>query len=249
VTSQLPRIELPRRETLPEQVARRLLDYLLAGHIRPGGKMPSERQLAQALGVGRSVVREALKSLGLLGIVEVRQGDGTYLKGLESDLLPRVIEWGLLLGERRAVDLVEARLHLETITARLAAQRRDENDLAEIRMHLEKMRQADGNAADFVAADVAFHLAVARAARNTVFSDVLTSVQSLLHVWITRVIEDAGDTGPSFEEHIPVYQAVLDGDGDAAAAARGSHLGAAAGRLERALAAEKAVAEQASAGR
>jgi len=236
VTSQLPRIDLSGREALPSQVARRLLDYVLAGHVRPGAKMPSERQLAEALGVGRSVVREALKSLGLLGILEVRQGDGTYLKRVESELLPKVIEWGLLLGERRTLDLVEARQHLESIAARLAAERRDDEDLVVIKRHLDAMELARGDASAFVAADVAFHLAVTRAAKNTVFSDVLSNIQSLLQVWINRVIEAAGDSQPSFAEHVPIYQAVLDRDPLAAAAAMQAHLTAAQARLARALA-------------
>ena len=78
------------------EIARRLLDYFLSGEVEPGERIPSERRLAESLGVGRSLVREALKSLHLLGLLEVRQGDGTYLKRTDSELLPQVIEWGLL---------------------------------------------------------------------------------------------------------------------------------------------------------
>lgn len=95
VTADLPQIDLSHREGLPQEIARKLIDYILSGEVAPGTRMPSERQLASDLGVGRSAVREALKSLGLLGLVEVRQGDGTYLRKPDSDLLPRVIEWGL----------------------------------------------------------------------------------------------------------------------------------------------------------
>ena len=101
MTAGLPRIDLSSRETLTMEVARRLLDYFLSGEVEPGGRIPSERRLAESLGVGRSLVREALKSLHLLGLLEVRQGDGTYLKRTDSELLPQVIEWGLLLGEKR----------------------------------------------------------------------------------------------------------------------------------------------------
>ena len=103
--------------------------------------MPSERQLAQAFGVGRSAMREALKSLTLLGLVEVRHGDGTYLKKADSALLPQVIEWGLLLGEQRTLDLVEARQKIEADIAGLAAARRDEADVAELRRLLERMER------------------------------------------------------------------------------------------------------------
>ena len=89
----LPRIDLSSRETLTMEVARRLLDYFLSGEVEPGMRIPSERRLAESLGVGRSLVREALKSLHVLGLLEVRQGDGTYLKRTDSELLPQVIEW------------------------------------------------------------------------------------------------------------------------------------------------------------
>jgi GntR family transcriptional repressor for pyruvate dehydrogenase complex len=235
MTEGLPRIDVSAREALPSQVARRLLDYILAGTVRPGMKLPSERQLVEALGVGRSVVREALKSLGLLGILEVRQGDGTYVRHLESELLPKVVEWGLLLGEQRTLDLVEARQHIELVTARLAAERRDEADLKAMEEGLDAMQRSRSDAAAFVAADVAFHLAVARAAKNTVLSDVLASVQSLLQVWVTRVIRAAGDSQPSFLEHVPVYKAILAQDATAAVRAMQVHLGAARERLMAAL--------------
>src|SRR5262249_32776093 len=149
--------------------------------------LPSERSLAEQLGVGRSVVREALKSLGLLGLIEVRQGDGTYVRQLESELLPKAIEWGLLLSESLTLDLVEARQHLEVITAQLAAARRDESDLAALKAALDGMR-GEENIEAFVGYDIAFHLGVAEAARNSVLLGMLRNVQSLLRVWITRVI-------------------------------------------------------------
>jgi GntR family transcriptional repressor for pyruvate dehydrogenase complex len=235
MNTELPAIELSKREGRPQEIARKLLDYILSGQIAPGSRIPSERQLAQALGVGRSTVREALKSLGLLGLVEVRQGDGTYLRRPDSELLPRVIEWGLLLGERRTQDLVEVRQHLEVVVARLAAARRDGRDLRSLSAALRKMQKSEGRPADFVEADVAFHLAVARAARNTVLSDLLNNIQSLLHVWIRRVIEGEGESGSSYIEHVPIYDAIERRDPEAAAVAMGAHMTAASARLRRTL--------------
>jgi DNA-binding FadR family transcriptional regulator len=135
-------LESSRRETTTTEIARKLLVYFLAGRFAPGHRLPSERSLAQTLGVGRSVVREALKSLTLLGIVEVRQGDGTFLRSTESDLLPHAIEWGLLLGTRRTRDLIEVRRYLESILVALAAERRDETDLTALRAELDRMYAA-----------------------------------------------------------------------------------------------------------
>lgn len=238
MTAELPRFELSEREDLPREIARKLADYIFSERLAPGSRMPSERQLAEALGVGRSAVREALKSLGLLGLVEVRQGAGTYLKRPDSDLLPRVIEWGLLLGERRTLDLVEARQHVEAVVARLAAERRDAADLERLESALLTMGAAAGSAESFVEADVAFHLAVARAAKNSVLSDVLNSIASLLEVWIRRVIIDRGETDSSYQEHVPIFDAIRCRDADAAGAAMTAHMEAAAARLRRTFDAE-----------
>lgn len=228
-----------RREPLATEIARRLVEYLLSGQVGPGGRMPSERQLAQAFGVGRSAMREAIKSLSLIGLVEVRHGDGTYLRKTEGSLLPQVIEWGLLLGEPRTRDLVEARQKIESIIAGLAAERRSDEDLAELRRLLGRMEEQShsfGDPAAFVEADVGFHLRLAEAARNSALRDVLAGVQALLRVWIGRVIA-AGNRDLSYREHIPILEAVERGDPAAAQAAMEAHMSAAAGRLVQALAA------------
>lgn len=228
-----------RREPLATEIARRLVEYLLSGQVGPGERMPSERQLAQAFGVGRSAMREAIKSLSLIGLVEVRHGDGTYLRKTDGSLLPQVIEWGLLLGEPRTRDLVEARQKIESIIAGLAAERRSEEDVAELHRLLARMEEQThtlGDPAAFVEADVGFHLRLADASRNTALRDVLAGVQALLRVWIGRVIA-AGNRDLSYREHVPIVEAVERGDAAAAQAAMEAHMSAAAGRLERAIAA------------
>jgi GntR family transcriptional repressor for pyruvate dehydrogenase complex len=197
--------------------------------------MPSERRLAEAFGVGRSAMREALKSLSLIGLIDIRQGDGAYLRHTDATLLPQVIEWGLLMGERRTMDLVEARQCIEGDIAELAASRRTDADVAELEQALRRMDDAPDQEA-FVNADVAFHLRLAEAAHNSALRDIHSSIQSLLRVWIGRVIHAADSTRPSYAEHVPVFDAVLAGDPAAARAAMHAHMTAAAGRLAQALA-------------
>lgn len=221
------------RETVVTTITRRLVSYLLAGDISPGQRIPSERKLAEALGVGRSVVREALKSLTLLGLVEVRQGDGTYLKSPDSSLLPQSIEWGLMLGVKRTKDFVEARQHLEVILAGLAAERATKEDVRELHRLLDLMRRA-GEAHDaqrFVEADIAFHFRVAESAGNIALSDILASIRSLLQAWVSRVIGAAADFAPSYVEHVPILEAIERGDIGGARAAMELHMRAASGRL------------------
>ncbi len=223
-----------RREPLATEIARRLVEFILSGQVEPGTRMPSERALAEAFGVGRSAMREALKALSLIGLVEVRQGDGTYLRKADSALLPELIEWGLLLGEQRTMDLVEARQEIEVVIAGLAARRRTAADLADLRSILARMDAAPTVAA-FVDADVQFHLRLADACGNSALRDIHASVQALLRTWITRVLTASGDTVPSYEEHVPIVAAVDAQDAPAAQAAMAAHMSSAAGRLRTTL--------------
>lgn len=235
MVNRLAQIDPIKREPLATEIARRLVEYLLAGGVEPGDRMPSERALAEAFGVGRSAMREALKALTLIGLLEVRQGDGTYLRKPDAALLPQVIEWGLLLGERRTMDLVEARQKIETVIAGLAAERRTAEDVEELRRLLARMEAMDRDHAGFVDADVAFHLRLADAARNTALKEILSSVQALLRAWISRVIAANERTEVSYRDHVPIFEAVARGDAAAASAAMEAHMSSAAERLRATL--------------
>jgi GntR family transcriptional repressor for pyruvate dehydrogenase complex len=222
------------RETIAAEITRRLLAYLLSGKVSPGERIPSERKLSEALGVGRSVVREALKSLTVLGLIEVRQGDGTFLKRMDSELLPQAIEWGLLLGAKRITDLVEARHHLEVVLAGMAAERRDATQLEEMRRCIEAMGAAR-SPNDFVTADIDFHYAVATAAANQSLLQIMRSIRGLLQVWISRVMQSGDSTRPTSDEHVAIFEAIAEGDGAGARAAMEAHMVGATKRLERTL--------------
>lgn len=221
-------------EPISSEVTRRLLDYLISGQVKPGERLPSERQLAETLGVGRSHVRQAVKSLTVLGLVDARQGDGTYLKRTDSPLLPLAIEWGLLLGAKRSQDLVEARAELEILLAGLAAERRDEASLAELRECVEIMQRTKDND-EFVRADVAFHLAIARSTGNQSLYQIMKSIRSLMQVWIQRVAYAPGTRPATWAEHAAVFQAIEVRDAAAARQAMIGHMEGAAGRLQTTL--------------
>jgi GntR family transcriptional regulator, transcriptional repressor for pyruvate dehydrogenase complex len=229
-------LRIERREAPVTEITRKLLDYLFSGTVEPGTKIPSERQLAEALSVGRSSVREAIKSLSVLGLLDVRQGDGTYLSSSGSTLLPQAIEWSLLLGEPRTLDLIEARTHVEIVVAGLAAERADEEGVARLRERLEAMRNAGDDVARYVDADVAFHLEIALLSRNEVFANLVTSLRSLLGAWAKRVLEHAEETKTSFAMHAPIADSIAAHDADAAREAMRAHMERANRRLHDALA-------------
>ncbi len=220
-----------RREAPSIEVSRRLLSYLLSGAIEPGEKISSERRLAETLGVGRYVIREAFKTLTLLGVIDVRQGDGTYLRRPASDLLVQSIQWGLLLGDRQLDELVDARVHLESMLAAMAAERRSEGDISALRSLLAEMDAAEPSDPDgFIAADLAFHLRIAKAAGNPPLASVLGSIGLLLKAWMSGVASSSPEHDPS-GEHAAIIEAIERGDGDDARVAMRTHLMAAYERL------------------
>lgn len=213
------------------EVARRLLDLFTGGDLAPGTRLPPERQLAATLEVGRSAVREALAALEILGIVDVRPGSGTYLRGSASDLLPQTLRWGLLIGERNTAELIELRSGLEIYVARLAAARADEKSIAALTATLEAMRTSRDDFAAFAAADSRFHHALSESAANGTIVDMLHVVRSLLQVYSDRAVHDTHSVLIAIDEHATILRAIAVGDENAAASAMASHMATATRRL------------------
>jgi GntR family transcriptional repressor for pyruvate dehydrogenase complex len=213
------------------EVAERLMAYFTSGDIAPGTRLPAERQLAASLGVGRSAVREALAALEILGIVIVRPGSGTYLRDGVSELLPRTLSWGLMLGEPRTRELVELRSGLEVQAVQLAAMRITEAALARMRANLDSMEKNLGNLAAFVEADAAFHKEIAASSGNQVLQELLQSIRSLLRIWVDRALTDEGHAAAALAEHRAIFTALESHDATAVTDAMASHMDTASRRL------------------
>lgn len=227
----LIRFEPVRGESLDSQLSRRLLDHLLSGLVAEGERLPSERVLCDTLGVTRQSVRNAIKSLSLLGIIETRVGSGSYLIAGKSTLLPRVIEWGVLRSQTWATDLIDARCELEILLAGMAASRRSHDELTAIQAAYNRMLAAHADYSAYADADAQFHLAVANASGNATLAGVLSSVHALIHAWTIRVIRTAGETETSLPLHHAVYTAISLQDPEAARRAMGAHMERALRRL------------------
>ena len=217
--------------TAVAEVARRLLDYFTSDAIEPGDRLPPERQLAASMGVGRSAIREALAALELLGVVTVRPGSGTYLRGRASELLPQTLSWGMLIGAPKTRELIDVRHGLEVQAARQAAASIDVQSLEALTGHLAEMESNKTNFDRFVAADMKFHQAIAGAADNSLLDDMLQSIRSLIRVWVERALNDADHAQLTCNEHRAVLTAISTHNPDEAAAAMSAHMDSAAARL------------------
>lgn len=225
-------------------VAKRLLDLFTSGHLAPGTRLPPERQLATSLGIGRSAVREALAALEILGLVDVRPGSGTYLRGTSSELLPETLNWGVMINASRTAELIAVRSELEVMAARLAATRISEADLVRFERSVDAMRANLDNPARFIEADLKCHMVIARVAGNQVLQDLLQSIRALLRLWVERGVRDPDDAADALDEHAALAAALRTRDPSLAEAAMRAHMTTASLRLVPSLdEAEQAVAD------
>ena len=222
--------------TAVSAVAKRLLDLFTSGTVPAGTRLPPERELASTLGIGRSAVREALAALEILGVVDVRPGSGTYLRGSASELLPETLSWGLMIGAPRTHELIAVRAELEIMAARLAAERVTDADLTQLKGFIESMHQHVANPTRFIEADLKFHLTIARIADNQVLTDLLQSIRSLLRVWVERGLRRGDDAEFALREHTRIFEALETRDAVAVEAAMREHMTTASERLERSTA-------------
>lgn len=173
---------------LGDHVIHQLQEKISLGELKPGDKIPTETELMAMLGVGRSTVREAVRVLAKAGLLEVRQGDGTYVLGRTNNLEP--LEHRL----RRAtiLEVYEVRRALELEIAKLAARRRTEEDLITMRESLAQRCEARSlnDKRAYVDKDLLFHLAIAAASKNGVLTDLYFSFSNTVRDALDKLISD-----------------------------------------------------------
>jgi DNA-binding FadR family transcriptional regulator len=205
-------------------VAQQLLAQVRSGGYEPGTRMPSERELMASLGVGRSTIREALNGLALLGVIEVRHGQGAFVLQPDQATSPGALTSSLAKGVTR--DLLEARVSIEVTIAELAARRRTAADIREIEAVLEQhaaLLERDEPAAEAAAR---FHLEFAEAAHNEVLAGFVESVLDLLTERGPALEQRRGYREWELREHQGLLAAVRAGDPELAAQLMHDHLGA-----------------------
>jgi len=176
------------RTTLSEQVALQLAAEVAAKRWQPGDKLPSEAELCRAFNVGRSTLREALKSLAFVGIIRMRAGGGSYVAERPSKYVNRpLLARGILNTEKDVNDLSEARLVLETELASLCARRVTRGELATLEDLTRKMKVAkDEDRAKFQQLDLEFHLSIAASSKNEVLAELLGHIRGALQELIRK---------------------------------------------------------------
>lgn len=205
----------PSKRSLVDSVIDRLQRQISLGILPAGSRLPTEPELANALGVSRTPIREAVAVLAHAGLLQVRQGDGTYVTGV----LPGRESLDQRLRRATALDVYEVRRPLEMEAARLAAERRTDAEVGRMRellMERDRLRAA-GEVVQAVDTDVEFHRAVALASRNAVLADVYHAFSAALRETLVHIAGDSAVNIDTTDLHYRLVDAIARRDADGAA--------------------------------
>lgn len=191
------------RTTLSEQVAMQLASELEAKRWGPGEKLPSEAELCKVFNVGRSTLREALKSLSFIGLIRMRAGGGSYVAEQRSKYMDgRLLAKGVLNTEKEVNDLCEARLLIETELAGLCAQKASAQDFKNLDKIVRDMKNVgEGSGESPADLDLSFHMAIATAARNDVLTELLKHIREGLQELIEKSLLLPAGADLAYKQH------------------------------------------------
>jgi DNA-binding FadR family transcriptional regulator len=213
------------RVRVPALVAERLKELLLSGRYQPGDRLPSIKTLAAELGVGHTSLREGLKELETLGLIEKRQGAGLFVREAVNDLFAVTpIFRPTRLDAKTLQDLLHVRKLIETDAARLAAQHAAPADMDTLAYHLQQMSDQFDDADRFITHNTQFHLVVCRAAHNRVLFQVLAPISGLILAEQAMITSARAVRAAGLAWHHRIYEAVLARDAAEAARCMQAHL-------------------------
>lgn len=212
---------------LSEEVVNYLMEQILTGRLQPGDRLPSERNLADSLGVSRTVVREAIKVLSEKGLLAVRVGKGAYVTSPSSRSITESIKLIFHLERGTVENVIEIRKFLEIPLAGIAAQRATPQNLAEMHNLMSRMAELIGDESayiHYIQIDLEFHLAIARATQNPLFILLIKPVIDLMQKTRLIITRAPNSYERSHFHHNAIYTAIASGDEVAARAAMAAHL-------------------------
>ncbi|OAO79033.1 Lactate-responsive regulator LldR in Firmicutes GntR family [Anoxybacillus flavithermus] len=213
-----------------EEVAEAILHMIQTGQLKPGDKLDSVQQLAENFQVGRAAIREALTALRAMGLIEMKQGEGTYVREFDPAMLSFPISAALLMNKEDVAHLLEVRKLLEVGAAGLAALKRTEEDLRAMQSALAQMREVIGDEELGEKADFLFHMAIAEATKNPLLVSLMNNVSGMMmetmretrRIWL---FAKQTTTEQLLEDHIAIFEAIREQNIELAQERMKDHLG------------------------
>jgi GntR family transcriptional regulator, transcriptional repressor for pyruvate dehydrogenase complex len=218
-----------RKKSVPEEIILELKSLIDSGHLMPGSKLPGERELAQRMNVSRPSLREALRVLSLLGVIENRPGSGTYITSSSDNWPVEPFSILFLLKKSTLIEVFEARMLLEGGVAALAAEHRSAEDLLAMEETLKNMRLNLRHSEKYATYELEFHRAIIEAAGNLVIGDLMKKLYKLFKDTKSRVYRQYGLSNKSYrsqdcQNHQLILNAIRARDGQMATKAMVDHL-------------------------
>ena len=201
----------PKRSgvAVTDEAIEKIKEMIVSGQWRPGDRLPKEADLAAQLGLSRNSLREAVRALSQLRILDVRQGDGTYVTSLKPQLLLDAVSFAVEVHRDGSVlEFFEVRRVLEPAAAAMAATRMPEEEIELLRAHLGQVRP-DSSVDELVANDLEFHKRIAEASGNSVLCSLINGLASpTLRGRIWRGVNDEGSWERTQSEHRAILDAI-----------------------------------------
>jgi GntR family transcriptional regulator, transcriptional repressor for pyruvate dehydrogenase complex len=214
-----------RKVRTHEQVVAQIQQKILEGELIVGAKLPSERELVEMLGVSRSSVREALRALEAMGIIDAQGGSGrdsgSVISGRSTEALGTLLRLHVVLAGIELEELIDVRVQLERHAVVEAAQNRTDEDLARLRALVDSMKPDRVSSTEFNELDTEFHVSIARASRNGLVATLMQALRDAVKAEMVRAftaIEDWRSLGERLAaEHSAIVDAIADGQAAAGA--------------------------------
>lgn len=214
-----------RTESPIDKIIKQIRSLITSGQLKPGDRLPSERKLAEKLSVSRSHLRDSIRKLEFYGILKTLPQSGTVVAGMGLVALESLITDVLKIEKSDFTSLVETRVILEISAAKLAAERRTDEDISEIKKALiaYEIKIKEGNNA--VEEDLMFHLKIAEASKNAVLKSLMLIITpDIVHNFIQKKVCDEKTEFKALKEHQKILDHIIKGNGNAASKAMKAHL-------------------------
>lgn len=206
-------IEPVQKTSVVQSAISKIKELIDKEYFKFGDKLPPERELAKLLGISLPSLREALRALRILGIVEMRPGSGSYLRNSISNLSSDSFSLLFHLNKSIHIDLFEARKGIEGVITELAAKKRTKEDLEKMKAALQNMRSHLEDSEEYIKYEIKFHQAIIKAAKNTILEDFMEKMYKILYESRKRTVEQLKNVyKESYLEHYRIFQYIKKGD-------------------------------------
>jgi GntR family transcriptional repressor for pyruvate dehydrogenase complex len=197
-----------------EQISDQIRELIYSGTLKPGDKLPSEKELSSQFSTGRMVVREALRTLEESGLIIVKRGSlgGAFVKDPDATVMTRHIEAFVKIGNVTHRELTEVRIGIELAVLELAVNRRTEDDLALIKANVEKSERQFLKRERVIKDNLSFHTLLARSSKNPLYEMIVESIMNVAAPFMQLLKPEIHDVSTILESHKEIYAALRDKD-------------------------------------